>query len=409
MPGSLLAQRKSLDNDIQALRERMHRLRAEAVLPGADKDAINGQYEHIKEQVDALQKKKLDLATGRNDMLLGVASSLDDNFVENAADPALHERLGQVAHSLKDRFGSIHLGQAWSREQVLAELNGTGYYGVTTIPEDSPSRTSAVRGIIPAPRRRLRLLDLIPAVPVDNNTVPYLQEGLVLTGGPGPTAEGAVKPSADVTFVEAETSARTLAGWTKIQRQVVDDVAGLLDTVSSRLSYAVLRNLEAMVLNGDGTGQNLQGIMQQTGLGVEVFDAAAYGPDQVLDAITTNMLSDYEPDAVVIHPLAWRDAIKERSAGSGEYLSSGPFGALSSQMWELPVIPSPAIPVGRALVGSFAQGVKLGVKEGINVRVSDSDQDDFLRNRLTVLAEGRWMNMVIAPAAFTVVHLDDTP
>jgi hypothetical protein len=45
------------------------------------------------------------------------------------------------------------------------------------------------------------------------------------------------------------------------------------------------------------------------------------------------------------------------------------------------------------------------VREAVNVRLSDSDQDDFIRNRLTALAEGRFALAIWQPSAFSLVHL----
>jgi HK97 family phage major capsid protein len=63
------------------------------------------------------------------------------------------------------------------------------------------------------------------------------------------------------------------------------------------------------------------------------------------------------------------------------------------------------MPAGQALVGDFANGATLFVREAVNVRTSDADQDDFVRNRLTMLGEGRFGLAVWQPAAFTLVHL----
>ena len=60
---------------------------------------------------------------------------------------------------------------------------------------------------------------------------------------------------------------------------------------------------------------------------------------------------------------------------------------------------------GGALVGDFANGCTLFVREGANVRLSDSDQDDFVRNRATLLGEGRFALAVWSPASFVTVDL----
>ena len=73
-------------------------------------------------------------------------------------------------------------------------------------------------------------------------------------------------------------------------------------------------------------------------------------------------------------------------------------------LWGLPAVPSKVLAPGTAIVGDFSQ-CTLYVREGANVRISDSDQDDFIRNRVTLLGEGRFGLAVWQPAAFAVVDL----
>jgi hypothetical protein len=47
----------------------------------------------------------------------------------------------------------------------------------------------------------------------------------------------------------------------------------------------------------------------------------------------------------------------------------------------------------------------LFVREGVQVLVSDSDSDDFLRNRITMLGETRVASAIWQPGAFAIVHL----
>lgn len=65
----------------------------------------------------------------------------------------------------------------------------------------------------------------------------------------------------------------------------------------------------------------------------------------------------------------------------------------------LPLISSTVIPVGKLLVGDWSYATVF-VREGVSVRVSDSDQDDFVRNRTTLLGEARFGLAVFAPQAF---------
>ena len=125
-----------------------------------------------------------------------------------------------------------------------------------------------------------------------------------------------------------------------------------------------------------------------------------------LDAITAVFLSDAEPDAVVVNPTDLATMLKAKATGSGDRLDSdGAFATPPNTMWGLPAIPSKVMPAGQALVGSFGIGATVFVREAVNVRISDSDQDDFLRNRFTMLGEGRFGLACWQPTAFAIVHL----
>jgi HK97 family phage major capsid protein len=89
---------------------------------------------------------------------------------------------------------------------------------------------------------------------------------------------------------------------------------------------------------------------------------------------------------------------------SGARLDSvGAFAAVPDRLWGLPLVVSKAIAEHTALVGDFSQ-VSLFVREGLSLRMSDSDQDAFIRNEVVFLVEGRWGLAVWAPSAFALVH-----
>jgi len=117
-------------------------------------------------------------------------------------------------------------------------------------------------------------------------------------------------------------------------------------------------------------------------------------------------LSNADPQAIVANPADVTKAVKAKASGSGERLdSAGAFSAPPNEMWGLPLIQTPAIAAGTALVGDFARGAKLWVREAITARTSDSDQDDFVRNAVKVLLEGRFAFAVVRPQCFSKVVL----
>jgi len=302
------------------------------------------------------------------------------------------DRLKAVAHS-SGRFGSIELGQVADREAVKAEIAGT-----------TGGRRGEYQGAVSPLRRQLRVLDVIATGTMDGNSFDYDQEGGSYAAAE--TAEGSAKPEAGITLTPATASAKTVAHWKKIRKQALADQAVLRSIIDSHLRYGVMRRLEAQIINGDGSGENIQGILNTSGIQT-VANAAGPLADLILSGITKIFLADGEADGVVLNPTDWQTVLTAKASGSGEYLAGGPFSTVASTIWGVPLLPSPAEPVGVGLVGDFGMGAQVFVREGVNVLLSDSDQDDFIKNRVTMLGEGRFALAVWRPVAFASV--DFTP
>jgi HK97 family phage major capsid protein len=358
--------------------------------------AIDDRIETLKEQQTvALQLLGQDPAdNGSHSRAAGDPS--DPRGWDSAAvfeDADVKRMLHQYAFGAS-QLGRQALGEVAGRDRLAADVVGSTY-----------SRRGDFQGIQPQLRRNLSVLDLIPTGTMDANTFPYTQEGGAFTGA-AETAEGGLKPEAAITFTDAEATARTIAAWLKVQKQSLADVPALQSIIDSRLRYLVLRRLEAQVLAGSGSAPNLLGILNASGIGAVAYAADELVGDQVLRGLTTVLLADAQATGIVMNPLDWQDAlIAKADAGDGHYYSGGPFSVTPQVMWGVPLVPSQAIPQGTVLVGDFAIGAMLLIREGVRVLLSDSDQDDFLRNRVTLLGEMRAALPIFRPAAFATVDL----
>lgn len=311
------------------------------------------------------------------------------------ADEDLRRQLAH-ASSTKGRVGPIEIGEVASRDALVADVTGT-----------SNMRRGDYLGVVPQLRRTLRILDLIPTGTMDENSLPYTQEsGSFATAAE--TTEGNVKPEGAVTFTDATADAVTIAHWLKIRKQALADFAALQSIIDGRLRYGVERRLEAEVLAGDGSAPNMRGILNTSGIGAVAYSATELPADQVLRGITTVLLADALATGVVMNPLDWQDVLLAKADDTGQdghYYSGGPFQVTPQQIWGVPLIPSATLAQGTVLVGDFSIGAQLFIREGVNVLLSDSDQDDFVRNRVTMLAEMRAALAVFRPAAFCTVDL----
>jgi len=352
---------------------------------------------------------------GNSAALAHPASNWDGRRLLAASEGYAHAKESGLFNS-RQKFGTVEIGQVATRETAMSFLSGQGILGASLPGAPAGDVTVATGSYVPpdyrgvlAPRlRQLTLLDIIPTGTTDSNSVEYVQLTAVPFGA-AETAELALKPQLGLTTNDATASVRTIAGFIKASRQSLNDVAGLATLINTLLPYEIRRRVEAQILAGDGVGQNILGILNTTGIGAPPAVAGDNVADAVLRAMTTIILSDSDPDFVAMNPLDWQSLLLMRSdvggANTGQYLYGTPGTLATPTLWGMTITPSRIIPQGSPLVGD-SMGCTILVNEGVNIRTSDSDQDDFIRNRVTVLAETRIAFPVWRPTAFTVAAVD---
>ena len=307
-------------------------------------------------------------------------------------------------------FGTVQLGEIANREEAVHFLRSGALAAALPAAPGAPIGSPAApiiqpdyRGIIPPQLLSLSLLDLIPTGPTDSNVVNYVQV-TAIPGSAAETAEMAVKPQEGLTFLDATAPVVTIAGWVKVARQALDDMAGLGTLINTLMPYSVRRRILGQILAGDGVGQNLLGLYNTSGIGAPAFVANDTIADAVLRAMTAIILSDNDPNFVALNPVDWQSLLLlKNTQGNYVYGSPGtlPGGMVAQTIWGLAITANRLAPAAQPLVGD-AMGATILVREGVNVKTSDSDQDDFIRNRVTVLAETRLAFPVWRPTAFAL-------
>ena len=110
------------------------------------------------------------------------------------------------------------------------------------------------------------------------------------------------------------------------------------------------------------------------------------------------------PDAIVIHPGAYTALLTLKASTAGTYLSGAPMSAAPlSLLWGVPVVPSPVMPAGEALVGNFRRGGALYTKNGLRLIASSEHSDFFTKNLTAILGELRAVVAIERPPAFCKV------
>lgn len=281
--------------------------------------------------------------------------------------------------------------------------------------------------MVTQPTRTKRVRDLFPARTTTAAVIEYFRmlgfttPGSSAVNNAGPVAERdgaafALKPQSSFQFVGEQAPVRTLAHWEAAHRNVLADEPQLRSIIDNELLYGLRLQEDYQILQGDGSGENLLGILNTPG--IQTYDwsdgpteavVADTKADAVRRAATLALLAYYEPTGVVLNPQDWEDIELTKDA-NGQYLIAVSV-ALGGEpkLWRVPVVDTPAMPVGQALIGAFGTGAQLYDREQASIRISEQHADFFVRNAIVILAEQRLALATKRPESFVKVTFDEAP
>jgi HK97 family phage major capsid protein len=336
------------------------------------------------------------------------------------------EETGRVSKQLQDDISKVQeeLKQAGTRLFDLEQKNGTGaenpegkkdfseraaegliktWNGSTgtfeaqtfnkSLGSDAGSAGALIQpmqvpGIVAPGLRRLVIRDLLSQGRISSNSLEYVREEL-FTNNAAPVKEKALKPESDITFSKQTANVKTVAHWVQASRQVMDDAPMLQSYVNNRLLYGLALKEEEQLLNGDGAGDNLQGLNAVA----DDYDSAlnATGDtraDIIAHAIFQVTESEFSASGIILNPRDWH-AIALLKDSEGRYIFGGPQAFTSNIMWGLPVVPTKAQEQGTFTVGGFDLASQVWDRMDATIEVSREDRDNFVKNMLTILCEER--------------------
>ena len=242
------------------------------------------------------------------------------------------------------------------------------------------------------------------------------------------TAEGAKKPEIAYAYGTITQPLANIAGWWKETQQLIDDNAYLETAIENRgvrLFYTARERTIVSTLDNEltsgitPTGGTVGGqtLTAQEVTIAETTPTAAQIADYIFDAMAQiKQDSGVDADTIIVTP----DIAKVLRTGrdnNGQYYGGGYFlGAYGNggvemmpNLWGLKVIVSDAVGTKtQAIVGNFALGASYITKrgEGMRVNVTNSNEDDFIYNLLTVRIEERGLLALRDPLMFCRVVVE---
>lgn len=283
-----------------------------------------------------------------------------------------------------------------------ATIDVTGMHATITSAAGSGGallQDQRISGIIPTPERRMTVRDLLTPGRTGAQSITYYRE-TGFTNSAAVVSENTTKPESNITFESVTQNVATIAHWVKASKQILADVPMLQSFIDGRLMYGLAYEEEQQLLNGDGTGENLEGLVTAaTAYSAPFAVSGATMIDQVRLAALQAVLAEYPATGIVMNPTDWA-RIELTKDNEGRYIIGQPQGDAQPRLWRLPVVETQAMAVDKFLAGAFKLGAQIFDREDGAVTMSDEDGDNFVKNMVTILAEERLALAIYRPEAF---------
>ena len=381
----------------------------------------DGKY--TSEQKEEIKSRNDELAELVEDLSIEKKKAQNEKALEEDSKPVAEMPLASNEAEVKT------VGQLFTESDAYKNYKQSGVKGIdskietkTTLTTTGyPPETLRQPGILEtALRDPNAVISLFDVINTDQNAFSYLEE-TTFTNNAAEAAEGSAVGEAALAFTERTESIRKMGVFIPVTDELLADEAGIQGYLNSRLQTMIRLRLDSQLLSGDGTAPNLEGLLDAGKSSVGSSDFNSYSGNlgrigKIYDAITDIRVNAFtEPDAIVMHPSDWNQIVTQvgadfagtSSAGYAEksplFVAAGGMGAgPAAQIWGIKVVPTTAISNNTVLVGKFGGGEAANVvmRQGIELAVTDSHSDFFIKNQLAIRATMRVGFPVYRQAAF---------
>ena len=366
----------SMKSELAELKEAIENDDAEAIEKGLK---LTADIEAKEKEVEAAEKKAAILNT--------IGEKQEDTNVEELKSLDLA--------SLKSNRGSVQTYIKAATDPVTAP----------TIPTVS-QRVAEIA-------HNLGVRDLFSEEAISGNSYTYFRMGAtdLPDSFDGTTSQGNEKPQIHPTYTTVTSALVKKAAHLKETDELLNDAPYLESVVRGRGVYELRKVIESYLVSN---------ILGTSGIDVTVNSGISF--DNLLKAkMAVNANTGYDAEAIIINPTDLQTLLltKDGSGGSvGQYLMGGPayapygnglYGAYLP-IWGMKVVATSAISQGTALVGAFRSCASIITKagEGLRVEVANQNEDDFVKNMVTVRIEERLLEAVRLPGGFAKVYTAST-
>jgi HK97 family phage major capsid protein len=398
-PGDVAALLREVQQNLTRIEGEVKRTAEEALKQSKDAGTVSAETKRSADELLIAQKQLSDAVpklTQRLEQLETRNRDLEQEVAQRRGGG------GQPEKSIGQRFAEAEDVRAFAQN---------GCKGTIRMAFDVKSAITSVRPggggliwsdreteIVGIPRRMMTIRNLLSVGRTGSNAIDYARQ-TVRTNNAAPVAEGAQKPESTYSWDQATANVRTIAHFVHVARQAMEDAAQLQTEIDTELRYGLAFVEEQQLLNGDGTGQNLTGLVTAaTAYSAPFTLAGATIIDTLRLALLQASLAEYPSDGMVLNPADWA-RIELLKDGQDRYIIGNPLQPLVPHLWGRPVVDTASMEIDKFLVGAFKMAATIYDRMDPEIVASSEDRDNFIKNMITVRAEERLALAVKRPAA----------
>lgn len=384
---------------------------------------LDGLGNQIDEKIEgAMEAQKANLHGELDNLKTNELSSLTENYNK------LQEQVDSIESSTKRQAEST-VRKGWmnvafekmNSEEGFADKVKTGAGITLQVPSfstkaivngdadyvDNTSSANVVApdyqpGIIFDADRPTHVREFLPAGTTSSDTVRYIKE-LNYSDGSEIKITGSASGETTFDLQSNDAPVRTIATHTRITTEMLSDIPSLQSYLSVRMPKKIALKEDATLLYGEGA--NLPSFTGLTEDASAYADALADSNVNRFDVLTSAVAQvrddEYMANAIMVHPDDYFNLLLIKD-GQGEYLMPDQFrfGAEMPRIAGVPLVANTAITTGDFLVGDFSMGAQLFDRQQSSIRFFEQDQDNAIRNVVTVVASERLALAIYRPTAF---------
>ena len=210
--------------------------------------------------------------------------------------------------------------------------------------------------------------------------------------------EAGAKAQGQVQYQEVSVEVKKVASTLKVSKEMLTDLAFMQSEVNYDLMESVEQSIDNALLNGNGVGANLDGVINQSTAWSAGTFAGTITNANVSDVIRVGKAqieaSNFTPTHVILNP---EDVAKIQltKTAQGEYtypIFMDQTGAMN--LAGMVVVSSANMTADNFVIGDFSR-FNVRYREALNMSIGYVN-DDFQRNMVTILCEARLVSYIKA-------------